>query len=119
MLAGAQVFAQKDCGKCHTVRGAGGTAGPDLSRAKSATSFYDIGAAMWNHLPKMGARMRQAGIERSRLTPVEAANVVAFIYTAQYFDASGDPRRGESLFTAKACADCHSVGRRNAAKLFQ
>jgi mono/diheme cytochrome c family protein len=110
MLAGAQVFAQKDCGKCHTVRGAGGTAGPDLSRAKSATSFYEIGAAMWNHLPRMGARMRQMGIERARLTPVEAANVVAYIYTAQYFDPAGDARRGESLFTSKACASCHRVG---------
>jgi mono/diheme cytochrome c family protein len=110
MLAGAQVFAQKDCGKCHTVRDAGGTAGPDLSKMQGATSFYDIGAAMWNHLPKMGARMRQSGIERARLTPVDAANVVAFIYTAQYFDASGDAKRGESLFGVKGCADCHSVG---------
>ena len=108
MLAGAQVFAQKDCGKCHTVRGAGGTVGPDLSKMQGATGFYDIGAAMWNHLPKMGARMRQQGIERARLTPAETANVVAFIYTAQYFDASGDAKRGES--TAKACASCHSVG---------
>jgi mono/diheme cytochrome c family protein len=110
MLAGAQVFAQKDCGKCHTVRGAGGTVGPDLSRAKSATSFYDIGAAMWNHLPRMGARMRQAGLERARLTPLEASNLVAFIYTAQYFDAAGDARRGETAFTAKGCAGCHQVG---------
>jgi mono/diheme cytochrome c family protein len=52
----------------------------------------------------------QAGIERARLTPIEAANVVAFIYTAQYYDASGDARRGEGLFTAKACAGCHRVG---------
>jgi mono/diheme cytochrome c family protein len=92
------------------VRGAGGTAGPDLSRAKSATSFYEIGAAMWNHLPRMGARMRQMGIERARLTPVEAANVVAFVYTAQYFDPAGDARRGEGLFTSKGCASCHRVG---------
>ena len=110
MLAGAQVFAQKDCGKCHTVRGAGGTAGPDLSKAQGATSFYAIGAAMWNHLPRMGARMRQAGIERARLSPVEAANLVAFIYTAQYFDPAGDAKRGESLFSSKGCAVCHRVG---------
>ena len=109
-LAGAQLFGQKDCGKCHTVRGAGGTAGPDLSKARTGTSFFDVGAAMWNHLPRMGARMRQEGIERARLTPAEAANLVAFVYTAQYFDDSGDAKRGETLFRAKSCAACHSVG---------
>jgi mono/diheme cytochrome c family protein len=110
MLAGAQLFGQKDCGKCHTVRGAGGTAGPDLSRTTSGSSFFDIGAAMWNHLPRMGAKMRQSGLERARLTPTEAANLVAFIFTAQYFDESGDAKRGESLFRGKSCAACHSVG---------
>ena len=110
MLAGAQLFGQKDCGKCHTVRGAGGSVGPDLSRAQTGASFFDIGAAMWNHLPRMGARMRQQGIERARLTPADAANLVAFIFTAQYFDDSGDAKRGESLFRAKSCAACHSVG---------
>lgn len=110
MLTGWQLFGQKDCGKCHTVRGAGGTAGPDLSRAQTGSSFFDIGAAMWNHLPKMGARMRQEGIERARLTPADAANLVAFLFTAQYFDDSGDARRGETLFRAKSCVACHSVG---------
>jgi len=110
LLAGAQLFGQKDCGKCHTVRGAGGTVGPDLSRARTGASFFDIGAAMWNHLPRMGARMRQAGIERARLTPAEAANLVAFIFTAQYFDDSGDAKRGETLFRGKSCVACHSVG---------
>jgi mono/diheme cytochrome c family protein len=109
-LAGAQLFGQKDCGKCHTVRGAGGTAGPDLSRVTANASFFDVGAALWNHLPRMGARMRQQGIERSRLTPPEAANLIAFVYTAQYFDESGDAKRGETLFRAKSCAACHSVG---------
>lgn len=109
-LAGGQLFGQKDCGKCHTVRGAGGSAGPDLSRARTGSSFFDVGAAMWNHLPRMGAKMRQMGIERPRLTPGEAANLVAFVFTAQYFDESGDAKRGETLFRAKSCVACHSVG---------
>jgi mono/diheme cytochrome c family protein len=110
MLAGWQVFAQKDCGKCHTVRGGGGTAGPDLSRVQTGTSFFDMGAALWNHLPRMGAKMRQMGIERARLTPVEASNLIAFLFTTQYFDDSGDARRGEALFASKSCATCHAVG---------
>src|SRR5262249_50900060 len=43
-------------------------------------------------------------------TPSDAANLIAFIFTAQYFDDSGDAKRGEALFRAKACAGCHSVG---------
>ncbi len=109
-LAGAQVFSQKQCGKCHTVRGAGGSAGPDLSKAQTGTSFFDVGAALWNHLPRMTARMREQGIERAKLTPAEAANLVAFIFTAQYFDESGDRARGATLFRSKSCATCHSVG---------
>jgi mono/diheme cytochrome c family protein len=111
-LTGGQLFGEKHCGKCHTVRGAGGSAGPDLSKAPTGSSFFDIGAAMWNHLPRMGAKMRQEGIERARLTPTEAGNLVAFLFTAQYFDDSGDAKRGESLFRAKSCAVCHSVGGR-------
>jgi mono/diheme cytochrome c family protein len=116
LLTGWQLFGQKDCGKCHTVRGAGGSAGPDLSKAQTGASFFDIGAAMWNHLPRMGVRMREARIERARLTPAEAANLVAFVFTAQYFDESGDAKRGETLFRAKSCAVCHSVGGRGGAE---
>ena len=110
MVAGWTVYADKGCGRCHAVRGVGGDVGPDLSRMQNGGSFFDIGAAMWNHVPKMGERMRAAGIERARLTPAEAANLIAFIYTAQYFDRRGDPGRGEPLFTTKACVTCHSVG---------
>jgi mono/diheme cytochrome c family protein len=115
MLAGWNVYADKGCGRCHAVRGIGGSGGPDLGRIQSGTSFFDIGAAMWNHLPKMGDRMKATGVERPRLTALEASNVIAFIYTAQYFDEAGDARRGEALFTAKACASCHRVGGRGGA----
>ena len=116
MLTGWQLFGQKNCGKCHTVRGAGGAAGPDLSKVQAGTSFFDIGAAMWNHLPRMGAKMRESGIERARLTPAEAASLVAFVFTAQYFDESGDAKRGETLFRTKSCVSCHSVGGQGGSK---
>lgn len=112
MLAGWDVFATKGCGKCHAIRGFGGGIGPDLGRIQTGTSFFEIGAAMWNHLPRMGERMRAAGIERPQLTPKEASDVIAFIFTAQYFDELGDARAGEKLFTAKGCVQCHAVGGR-------
>lgn len=109
-LAGWSVFSSKGCGKCHAVRGAGGQVGPDLARIQGGKSFYDLGAALWNHLPQMGARMRAANIERPRLTAQEASNLIAFLFTAQYYDEAGDPRAGETLFASKGCVQCHAVG---------
>lgn len=110
MLAGFDVFAAKGCGQCHSLRGMGPVTGPDLASVKSGTGFYDIGAALWNHLPRMTAEMRQAGIERQRLTPREASDLIAFLFTAQYRDESGDAKVGERLFSSKGCAQCHAVG---------
>ena len=109
MLAGWDVFAKKSCGQCHSIRGTGAQVGPDLARLQGS-SFFDIGAAMWNHLPRMGAKMRELRIDKPRLTPLELFNLVAFLHTAQYFDELGNLQRGERLFAAKGCVQCHSVG---------
>lgn len=110
MLPGWDVFAAKGCGKCHSIRGFGSLTGPDLGRVASGKSFFDLGAAMWNHLPRMGARMREVGIERATFTPAEISNLIAFLFTGQYFDELGDPKKGERLFTTKSCVQCHSIG---------
>src|SRR4029450_12919856 len=62
--SGARVFESAGCVKCHAVAGSGGKVGPDLSHTARAHSFYDLAAAMWNHLPRMTARMQQMGIAR-------------------------------------------------------
>jgi mono/diheme cytochrome c family protein len=110
MFAGGKVFAEKGCGKCHALRGIGGGVGPDLGRIQTGKSFFELGAAMWNHLPRMGAKMREAGVQRPTLTPLEASNLIAFLFTVQYYDETGDAKAGEGLFTAKGCAQCHEVG---------
>ena len=111
-LEGFKVFADKGCGGCHAVRGFGPTVGPDLGRSQGLRSFFGVAAAMWNHLPRMGAQMREARVERARLTPGEASNLVAFLFTAQYQDELGDPKSGETLFTSKGCAKCHALAGR-------
>jgi mono/diheme cytochrome c family protein len=111
LIAGWDVYVKKGCGHCHGVRsGSEGRAAPDLARVQSGAGFYELGAAMWNHLPLMGAKMREKGIERSTLTPLELANVLAFIFTAQYYDELGNAKTGERLFTTKGCVQCHAVG---------
>lgn len=110
MFAGGKVFAEKRCGGCHALRGFGGGVGPDLGRIETGKSFFELGAAMWNHLPRMGARMREVGVERPTLTPIELSNLIAFLFTIQYYDELGDPKVGEKLYAAKGCVQCHEVG---------
>jgi len=84
--------------------------GPDLGRIETGKSFFELGAAMWNHLPRMGARMREARVERPTLTPRELSDLIAFLFTAQYYDEQGDAAAGQEVFRAKGCIRCHVVG---------
>src|SRR5262245_61987263 len=47
-LAGAKVFADKGCAKCHSINGVGGKTGPDLAKISRSRTFYDLAADMWN-----------------------------------------------------------------------
>jgi mono/diheme cytochrome c family protein len=108
-IAGARVFGAKGCTKCHAVTGEGGSVGPDLKVAARARTFNDLAAGMWNHLPRMVTRMEELGIERPRLNPREAGDLIAYLYSLDYFDPPGDPARGRELFSEKQCIRCHQV----------
>lgn len=107
--AGARVFGSSGCVECHAIRGLGGTTGPDLGRAEVRRSFYDLAAAMWNHLPEMAERMRRRGGTGWRLSSRETADLYAFLYSIDYFDPPGDPDTGRRLFAEKRCVMCHQV----------
>jgi cytochrome c2 len=109
-LAGSQVFESKGCSKCHSVNGLGGTGGPDLGRIQEGRTFHELAATLWNHVPLMGAGMAEQGIEYPEMTAAEAANLVGFLVTLDYFDAPGDVTIGMHLFTHKKCFVCHRVG---------
>ena len=109
-IAGSHVFGSKGCSKCHGVDGVGGKIGPDLGRSRRARSFYDLAAAMWGHLPGMAERMREFKIQRPTLSPGETGDLIAFLYTLNYFDPPGNLEAGKRLFTEKKCIVCHQVG---------
>jgi mono/diheme cytochrome c family protein len=109
-LAGSRVFGAKGCAQCHAVDGVGGRIGPDLARIPRPRSFYDLAAAMWNHLPGMAERMRQFGIARPHLDPRETGDLIAFLFTLDYFDPPGAIQAGRRLFSQKKCVVCHQVG---------
>jgi mono/diheme cytochrome c family protein len=109
-ITGERLFNDKGCVRCHAVNGVGGTIGPDLGRLARPRTFFDLSAALWNHAPKMAARMRQLGVVRPPLTAGEAGDIAAYLFTLTYFDRAGRPAVGKRLFSEKGCITCHSVG---------
>ncbi len=110
VLAGSRVFGTRGCSACHSVNGLGGQSAPDLASSERPESFYGFAAAMWNHLPNMVAQMRAMGIDRPRLTPWEAGDLIAFLLWLDYFEPPGDTATGRELFSEKSCLVCHQVG---------
>ena len=109
-LSGSKVFGSKGCVKCHSINGVGGNVGPDLGRIPRPRSFYDLAAAMWNHARRMAQSMAQLGIVRPQLDAREAGDLVAFLFTLDYFDPPGKVDTGRVLFRERRCVVCHQVG---------
>jgi len=114
---GARLFQTKGCGRCHAINGVGGTKGPDLGRIARPRSFYDLAAAMWDHLPQMATQLwssPSSPTEKSYVTPNEMSDLIAFLYQPGAFGQKlpaqpGDPRDGERLIADKGCLVCHSL----------
>jgi mono/diheme cytochrome c family protein len=109
-LAGSRVFGSKGCSKCHAVNGVGAKVGPDLGRIQGNRSFNDLAAAMWNHLPAMAAKMKELHQPFPQLDSSEAGDLIAFLFTQNYFEGFGNVDSGKKLFSNKGCIQCHQVG---------
>jgi mono/diheme cytochrome c family protein len=57
----------------------------------------------------MQATVASRGLAVPTLTAEGMADLVALLYTAQYFTRSGSPARGVATATAKGCLDCHGL----------
>ncbi|MBI4876034.1 MAG: c-type cytochrome [Acidobacteria bacterium] len=107
---GRETFQTQQCIVCHSVGGEGGRTAPDLARAAGrGFAPAEMVSLLWNHAPKMWAAMAKSGIRRPRLNEQQAADLFAFFFAARYFEKPGDARRGETLFEARRCAQCHGL----------
>jgi mono/diheme cytochrome c family protein len=112
---GRELFASRQCIRCHRVAGVGGVLGPALDGAW--VSSIDLAAALWNHAPAMGTEMRAQRVPQPMLARQDVEDLVAFF-------ASGEPAtlpepmhalggaadRGAVLFRERGCIRCHRAG---------
>lgn len=108
---GKKVFTDKGCVQCHAIRGAGGRIGPDLGREELNKSVTEIAGLMWNHGPKMWAKMQALKIPLPQFSDQEVSDLVAYLFFLQYFDPPGNVVKGQGLYMEKGCVLCHYAPR--------
>jgi cytochrome c2 len=90
--AGRSLF-EANCGNCH--RGS-----MSLAERLRNTTWMDIAAGMWNHVPRMPAL--------PFVSSEDMRKILAYTWELQYMGEPGSPTRGENAFERKRCAACHS-----------
>jgi mono/diheme cytochrome c family protein len=106
---GLRVFTQARCVECHAIGGPSRPGIVDLVERAGRKSVTEFTAAMWNKAPAMQAAMKARNVEVPVLKPDDMADLVALLYSAQYFSRSGNPSRGVAVATNKRCFDCHGL----------
>jgi cytochrome c2 len=110
VMNGWRVFNEKQCIDCHAIWGQGASVGPDLGRLRSGRLSGDrLAGIMWNHIPKMLARMKQAGRPPETMTVAEMADTFALINFVRQLDEPGNPAQGKRILQAKGCTECHAI----------
>ena len=107
-MRGEEIFTEKRCIECHSLRGHGGKVGPDLG-IKLKGSLMQIAGAMWNHGLKMWAKMAERGIEIPSLSPEELSDLISYLYFFQFIDPPGDVERGRAVYKEIQCGTCHPL----------
>jgi nitric oxide reductase subunit C len=105
---GQKLFAEKRCAQCHSVNNHGTRVGPNL-RAVLKGSLMTIAGAMWNHGPKMWAKMAERGIQIPALNSEEISDLISYLYFLQFIDAPGNAARGRVVYQEKRCGTCHTL----------
>ncbi len=111
--AGARLFVEKGCVRCHTLGDDQTRLGPDLGRIHFTGTIMDLAGAFWNHSPVMREKMADLKVQPPRLTSREMTDLVAFLTAYRYYltevGQPANPSAGRAVFAAKGCARCHAA----------
>jgi cytochrome c2 len=111
--AGANVFVEKNCVRCHGFGTEDARVGPDLGRIRFRGTVLDLAGVFWNHAPVMREKMADLKIVMPTLDTREMADLVAFLTAYRYYlteiGRSGNPVAGRAVFEAKGCPTCHAT----------
>jgi mono/diheme cytochrome c family protein len=102
---GEQLFATKQCVRCHRAGGEG----PPLERLRRPQGAYELAGRMWNHAPAMFTVLKIEGLEWPRLDSREMADLMAYLQADPARDPPVDRRRGQLLLVGKGCLKCHAL----------
>jgi mono/diheme cytochrome c family protein len=107
---GWQVFRSKSCIACHAVKGKGGHVGPELGpRQQLPLSVVQFSGLMWNHSPEMWRVPEAKSLARPTFQGREIADLVAFLASLRYFEPTGSPHIGQTIFGERGCDRCHGA----------
>jgi cytochrome c2 len=106
---GRQVFENKGCVRCHSVRSWGSTSAPELSGVARGANAWT--RAMWNHAGSMIDPVSAALGKWPQFSGTEMNDLIAFVNQGAATPATepaGDAERGWKTFQG-GCIQCHSV----------
>jgi cytochrome c2 len=99
---------QRRCMQCHSVRGQGGSVGPELGPEHDLRlTTGQFASVLWNHAPAMLRQARENGISPPVLQGNEMGDLRTFLASLRYFEPTGSPLVGERVFSERGCAACH------------
>ena len=111
---GRHLFEAKGCVRCHGAASRTRNStdriqkGPRLIARGFPQTLGQFAGLMWNHSPQMWERMRAEGIPRPHFTRGEMADLIAYLFSEQFMDTRGNLLRGQQVFSAKGCSNCHT-----------
>jgi cytochrome c len=114
---GRELFISKSCARCHEEAGSGHKAGPALTRLDVATPIL-WAQRMWNHSETMNVLLAKLGMAWPTFKGREMLDLLAYVRSvatggggeANFLPAR--PERGQGLFVAKGCVECHAINGR-------
>ena len=106
-VRGAEVFAAKQCARCHRPANQP-RVGPPLERLRRPQGGYEFAGGLWNHVPAMFTVLHQEGLTWPTIDADEMAALMAFLGADAARDPAPAPRRGQLTLVAKGCLKCHS-----------